>query len=247
MENNTPTAIVTGGSRGIGRTVSLRLAQAGFQVYLTYVSRPVEAEAVCEEIRAQGGQAAAFALEIGDSAQVETFFKDQIKDKVDLAVLVNNAGMTKDGLLVRMKNEDWERVLQVNLNGAFYCLREAGKIMMKRRAGRIVNISSVVAQSGNAGQANYSASKAGLLGLTKSAALELAPRGVTVNAVTPGFIETDMTSALPEDIKKKYSERIPLGRFGTADDVASVVAFLASEAAGYVTGQVIAVNGGLYM
>jgi len=166
---------------------------------------------------------------------------------VSLEVLVNNAGITKDGLLIRMKDEDWDRVIQVNLTGAFACLREAARIMAKQRLGRIINISSVVGQMGNAGQANYVAAKAGLIGLTKSAARELAGRGVTVNAVTPGFIQTDMTAVLPEPIVAKMLENIPLGRLGAPEDIANAVSYLAGPGAGYVTGQVLAVNGGMYM
>jgi 3-oxoacyl-[acyl-carrier protein] reductase len=175
------------------------------------------------------------------------FFAEHIRDTVDLHVLVNNAGSTKDGFLGRRRDEDFESVVRVNLFGAFACLREAAKIMMKRRCGRIVNVASVVAQSGNAGQANYVAAKAGLIGLTKSAALELAPRGITVNAVAPGFIATDMTAVLTDEVKTAYADRIPLKRAGSADEVSGAVAYLASDAAAYITGQVLAVNGGMYL
>lgn len=241
------TAVVTGGSRGIGKAVALRLAQDGYQVLLTYVSRPEQAEAVKDLIVSRDGLAQAFRLDVGDMAAVGEFFKDHVKDKVRLEVLVNNAGMTKDNLIIRMRPQDWETVLRVNLSGTFACLQEAAKIMVRQRYGRIVNISSVVGEMGNAGQANYAASKAGVIGLTKSAAQELASRGITVNAVTPGFISTDMTSGLTEEIQAAYMERIPAKRFGQAEEVAEVVAFLASEASGYVTGQVIGVSGGLYM
>ncbi|GFK95619.1 3-oxoacyl-[acyl-carrier-protein] reductase FabG [Fundidesulfovibrio magnetotacticus] len=240
------TALVTGGSRGIGAAVSKRLAQDGFSVILTYVSKPEEAKAVAAHIMAEGGEAQALRLDVGDREAIAAFFKEHIEGKVDLDVLVNNAGITKDGLLVRMKDEDWDRVIGVNLTGAFTCLREAAKIMMKRRAGRIVNIVSVVGQTGNAGQANYVAAKAGLIGLTKTAAVELAPRGVTVNAVAPGFIESDMTSVLPEAVKENFLQQIPLKKMGTPEDVASAVSYLASPGASYVTGQVLAVNGGLH-
>jgi len=240
-------ALVTGGSRGIGRAVAMKLATLGYTVFLTYVSRPQEAEAACSEIAAAGGAARAFALDVGDPAAVTAFFAAEIKDKVRLEVLVNNAGITKDGLILRMKDEDFDRVLRINLEGAFACLREASKLMARQRSGRIVNIASVVGQSGNPGQANYVASKAGLIGLTKTAALELASRGVTVNAVAPGFIETDMTAALTDDVKKQYLERIPLKRMGTSEDIAAAVAFLVSRDAGYITGQVLSVNGGMYM
>jgi len=240
-------ALVTGGSRGIGRACAERLAKDGFEVYLTYVSRPEEAEKAVAAITEAGGEAKAFCLDASNRQSVAAFFTDEIKDKVSLEVLVNNAGITKDGLLIRMKDEDWDKVIQVNLTGAFACLREAAKIMAKQRLGRIINISSVVGQMGNAGQANYVAAKAGLIGLTKSAARELAGRGVTVNAVTPGFIQTDMTAALPESIVSKMLENIPLGRLGAPEDIANAVSYLAGPGAGYVTGQVLAVNGGMYM
>ena len=210
------------------------------------MSRPEEAEQAVAEITAAGGRARAFALNVGDSAAVADFFAAEIKDKVDLAVLVNNAGITKDGFLMRMKDEDFDKVLAVNLRGAFVCTREAAKIMSKRRKGRIINISSVVGQMGNAGQINYASAKAGLLGLTKSCAKELASRQITVNAVAPGFIETDMTAALNNDVRASYVESIPLKRMGVAQDVAEAAAFLASDKAGYITGQVLAVNGGMY-
>ncbi len=241
-----PAALVTGASRGIGKCTALALARDGFEVLLTYVSRPEEAMGVVAEIEKSGGRARAFKLDVGDGEAISSFFASEIKDKFDLAVLVNNAGITKDGLILRMKDSDFDDVIRVNLRGSFICLREAAKIMIKRRQGRIINISSVVGQMGNAGQANYSAAKAGLLGLTKSAAKELAGRGITVNAVTPGFVETDMTAALPADVLKAYLEAIPLKRAARPEDVAETVAFLASERAAYITGQVIAVNGGMY-
>jgi 3-oxoacyl-[acyl-carrier protein] reductase len=247
MTENERTALVTGGSRGIGKAVALKLARDGYRVLLTYVSKPESADEVCREIESAGGQARAYLLDIGDREAIETFFSDEIKDKVRLDVLVNNAGMTWDGLIVRMKPEQWEKIIRVNLSGAFYCLQEAAKIMMRQKSGRIVNISSVVGQSGNPGQANYVSAKSAIIGLTKTAAQELAPRGITVNAVAPGFIATDMTAKITEDLAAKYLERIPLKKFGTADDIASAVSFLASEGAGYITGQVIGVNGGLYM
>ncbi|MFC4678572.1 3-oxoacyl-[acyl-carrier-protein] reductase [Desulfovibrio legallii] len=241
-----PTALVTGGSRGIGRAIARTLAREGFQVYLTYVSRPEEAEKTVEEIRSQGGQARAFGLDVSDGAAVADFFAAEIKDQVNLAVLVNNAGITRDVLLLRMKDEDFDRVLTVNLRGAFLCSREAAKIMSRARYGRIVNISSVVGQMGNVGQVNYAAAKAALLGLTKSCAKELAARQITVNAVAPGFIETDMTAALTDEVRADYVAAIPLRRMGRAEDVAEAVAFLASDKAAYITGQVLGVNGGMY-
>lgn len=246
MSEALATALVTGGSRGIGKSIAETLARAGFQVYLSYVSKKEEAEAVVESIRAQGGTAQAFCLDVGNTEAVAEFFRDNIKDKVTLSVLVNNAGITKDGLLLRMKDEDFDRVLGINLRGAFVCAREAAKIMTKQRHGRIINISSVVGQMGNAGQANYCAAKAGLIGLTKSIAKELGSRNITVNAIAPGFIETDMTAALTPEVREQYQAGIPLKRFGTAQDVAEAVAFLASDKASYITGQVLAVNGGLY-
>ena len=241
-----PTALVTGGSRGIGRAIARTLAREGFQVYLTYVSRPEEAEKTVEEIRSQGGQARAFGLDVSDGAAVADFFAAEIKDQVNLAVLVNNAGITRDVLLLRMKDEDFDRVLTVNLRGAFLCSRKAAKIMSRARYGRIVNISSVVGQMGNVGQVNYAAAKAALLGLTKSCAKELAARQITVNAVAPGFIETDMTAALTDEVRADYVAAIPLRRMGRAEDVAEAVAFLASDKAAYITGQVLGVNGGMY-
>lgn len=240
------TALVTGASRGIGRAIALALAARGLNVYVTYASKADEARSVVASIEAAGGKAAAFKLDVSDSEAVAAFFSAEIKDKVHLAVLVNNAGITKDGFVVRMKDEDFDNVLGVNLRGAFVCAREAAKIMSRQRQGRIVNITSVVGQMGNAGQANYCAAKAGLIGLTKSLAKELASRNITVNAVAPGFIETDMTSGLPAEARETYAKAIPLGRFGTAEDVAEAVSFLASPGAAYITGQVIAVNGGLY-
>ena len=247
MSDMPKVALVTGGSRGIGRACAERLAKDGFEVYLTYVSRPEEAEKTVAAIVEAGGEAKAFRLDASSRQAVSAFFAEEIKDKVSLEVLVNNAGITKDALLIRMKDEDWDKVIQVNLTGAFACLREAAKIMVKQRKGRIVNISSVVGQMGNAGQANYVAAKAGLIGLTKSAARELSGRGITVNAVTPGFIQTDMTSVLPETVVSKMLESIPLGRLGAPEDIASAVSYLAGPGAGYVTGQVLAVNGGMYM
>lgn len=246
-----PIAIVTGGSRGIGREIALRLAQDGFDVYLTYVSKPELAEAVVREIEQGGGQAKAFLVNSADRAAVAGFFEENVapavKNGATLGVLVNNAGITRDGLLMRMKDEDWDMVLDINLSGAFAFVREASKIMLKKRAGRIVNITSVVGQMGNPGQVNYASAKAGLIGLTKAAAKEMAARGVTVNAVAPGFIETDMTDALPEKVRQELLAHIPLGRLGSPADVAHAVAFLASDQAGYITGQVLSVGGGLYM
>lgn len=246
MSELIPTALVTGGSRGIGRTIAATLAATGLQVYFTYVSRAEEAERTVAAIEKDGGKAFGFRVDVCDSQAVTAFFQENVRDRVDLRVLVNNAGITRDGLMLRMKDEDFDRVLATNLRGAFLCLREAAKIMTRQRHGRVINISSVVGQMGNAGQINYSAAKAGLIGMTKSAARELASRSITVNAVAPGFIETDMTAALPEETREAYARSIPLGRLGSAQDVADAVAFLASDRASYITGQVLAVNGGLY-
>jgi 3-oxoacyl-[acyl-carrier protein] reductase len=245
-EKLTSTALVTGGSRGIGKAIALRLAQDGYQIFLTYVSKPEQAEAVCETIRAQGGKASCFKIDVSDWEQVREFFKNEIKKKVSLDILVNNAGITKDGLIMRMKRERWQQVLDVNLGGCFVCLQQAAVVMMKQRYGRIINITSVVGQRGNAGQANYAASKAGIIGLTKTAAQELGGRSITVNGVAPGFIATDMTSVLPDEVKEKFLSNIPAGTLGTPEDIAEAVAFLASPRAGYINGQILGVNGGMY-
>jgi len=247
MSETMPTAIVTGGSRGLGRAIAETLAGEGYQVYLTYVSRPNDADAVVKAIEAAGGTARAFKLDTGDAQAIKTFFDTEIKDKVTLRALVNNAGMTKDGLMLRMKDDDFDRVVDVNLKGAFVATREAFKYMSKARKGYIVNITSISGQRGNAGQANYAASKAGLTGLTKASALEFAGRGITVNAVAPGFISSDMTDAIGGEAKNQMLTSIPLGRPGAPQDVANAVAFLVSGKADYITGQEISVNGGMYL
>lgn len=246
FDSSLPSALVTGGSRGIGRAISETLAAKGYQVILTYVSRAEDAVNVVDAINASGGRAKAFALNVADGKAVADLFATEIKNRLNLQVLVNNAGITHDGLLLRMSEESFDKVLDVNLRGAFLCSREAAKIMSKLRFGRIVNISSVVGLMGNPGQVNYSASKAGLIGLTKACAKELASRNITVNAIAPGFIESEMTAALDERTREAYMAAIPLRRFGAAGDVAAAAAFLVSDAASYITGQVISVNGGLY-
>lgn len=239
-------ALVTGASRGIGQAISLKLAAEGIFVVATATSE-TGAEATVAAITAQGGAALAVKLDVTNSAEVEALFKKIVAEQGRLDILVNNAGITKDGLMMRMKDNDWDSVLDTNLKGSFLCLREASKIMTKARYGRVVNISSVVGEMGNPGQANYCASKAGLFGLTKSAARELAKRNITVNAVAPGFIETDMTADLPEKLREALLQNIPMERLGSVDDIAHAVSFLISPQAGYITGQVLSVNGGMYM
>jgi 3-oxoacyl-[acyl-carrier protein] reductase len=239
-------ALVTGASRGIGQAISIRLAAEGVFVIATATSE-AGAEATVAAIVAGGGEAQAVKLDVTNSAEVEALFKKIVSERGRLDILVNNAGITKDGLMMRMKDNDWDAVLDTNLKGSFNCLREASKIMTKARYGRVVNISSVVGEMGNPGQINYCASKAGLIGLTKSAARELAKRNITVNAVAPGFIETDMTAALPEKGREALLHSIPMERLGSVDDIAYAVRFLISPQAAYITGQVLSVNGGMYM
>ena len=239
-------ALVTGASRGIGRACALELAKAGVKVALA--ARQVDKlEEVAGEIRAAGGQAFVTELNLSAPETIKEAIGQVAREFGRIDILVNNAGMTKDGLALRMKAEDWNSVLQTNLSGAFFCIQQVISPMMKERWGRIVNISSVVGESGNAGQANYVASKAGLIGLTKSLAQELGSRNITVNAVAPGFVETDMTQGLKEELKARITEGIPLGRVGRPEEIAAAVRFLASEEAGYITGSVIDVNGGMYM
>ncbi|MBW1745501.1 MAG: 3-oxoacyl-[acyl-carrier-protein] reductase [Deltaproteobacteria bacterium] len=247
------TVVVTGASRGIGRSICLSLANPDTQIYFNYFSpgNPEAEEAAAADterlVADLGSSAVSMSVDVANAKEVEAFFEKIVDETGRVDILVNNAGITKDGLLVRMKENDWNMVLNINLKGAFTCTRLAAKIMMKQRYGRIVNIASVVGVSGNPGQANYSASKAGLIGLTKTAAKELAARNVTVNAVAPGFIETDMTAALPEKARKAMLDQVPMGRGGQPEDVAAAVKFLASDDAAYITGQVIHVNGGMYM
>lgn len=240
-------AVVTGGSRGIGRAICLRLAAMGAKLIVNYVSNPAAAEETAAAIRRQGGEAETAQFNVADTAATEAAFKKILDDHGRVDILVNNAGITRDGLLMKMKEEQWDEVLATNLKGAFTCIKAVTRPMMKQRWGRIINITSVIGFAGNAGQANYAAAKAGMVGLTRSAAKELASRGITVNGVAPGYIVTDMTRDLPEEITEKIKAEIPLGSLGEADDVAAAVAYLAGEEARYVTGQCIHVNGGMFM
>lgn len=240
-------ALVTGASRGIGHAIALRLAAEGCYVVINYNGSKEKAEEVQQEILQAGGQAHIYQCNVADFQACGEMFKDTISKMGHLDILVNNAGITKDGLLMGMSEEDFSKVVDTNLKGTFYCIRHAARTMIKQKKGRIINLSSIVGVSGNAGQANYAASKAGVIGLTKSAAKELASRGITVNAIAPGFICTDMTQVLPDQVKEKIWAQIPMGVFGDPQDVAAAAAFFASEEAGYITGQVLMVDGGMAM
>jgi 3-oxoacyl-[acyl-carrier protein] reductase len=241
------TVVVTGGSRGIGRAVCIAFAEPGTVVWFNYASASAAAGETEEAVRLKGAEVRSVKVDVRSEEEVKSFFKTVVEESGRIDVLVNNAGVTRDGLIVRMKESDWDQVMDVNLKGAFFCAKTAARTMMQQRFGRIINIASLVGVTGNAGQANYVAAKAGLIGLTKSLARELAPRNITVNAVAPGFIETDMTGTLDETARNSILSQIPLGRSGSADDVAGVVEFLASDRAAYMTGQVIHVSGGMYI
>jgi 3-oxoacyl-[acyl-carrier protein] reductase len=241
-------AIVTGagrGGRGVGWGIALALAQAGADVLITARSNRPDAEAVAEAVREAGTRGVAAQCDVVDAASVEKLFTQAVAELGRVDILVNNAGITRDGLLLRMGEDDWDAVLDANLKGTFLCTRAAAKLMIKQRSGRIINITSIMGQIGNAGQANYSASKAGIIGFTRTVARELGSRNITVNAVAPGFIETHMTESLNETARAEVLKKVPLGRLGAPDDVGGVVAFLASDAAAYITGQTITVDGGM--
>ena len=241
------TALVTGASRGIGRAIALRLAEAGANVVVNYAGSEAAAAETVAMVKERGRDAIMIKANVANAEEVQEMFKQALDQFGSIDILVNNAGITRDNLLMRMKEEEWDDVINTNLKGVFNCIKAATRPMMKQRSGRIINITSVVGVLGNPGQANYVAAKAGVIGLTKTTARELASRNITVNAVAPGFIDTDMTAGLPEDVKNAMLGQIPLARLGQPDEIASVVVFLASDAASYMTGQTLHVDGGMYM
>lgn len=238
-------AVVTGASRGIGREIAIKMASLGATVVINYNGSKEKAEEVLQQIEAAGQKAVIKKCDVSDFTQCEAFFKEVVKELGRVDILINNAGITKDDLLMKMSEEAFDQVIQVNLKGTFNCIRFVSRQMLKQRSGRIINMSSVVGVLGNAGQVNYAASKAGVIGITKSAARELASRGITVNAIAPGFIQTEMTDVLTEAVKEASAAQIPLGHFGTTQDVANAAAFLASDEAAYITGQVLHIDGGM--
>lgn len=240
-------ALVTGGGRGIGKAVVLMLGRLGAAVMINYRQNRQAAEAALEELMAEGGGGELFPFDVAEESQVKEAVKKIVDRHKKIDILVNNAGVTSDGLLVRLRSEDWDRVIGINLKGTVHCTKTVCRRMIRERYGRIVNLASVVGQIGNAGQSAYAASKAGVIGFTKAMARELASRGITVNAVAPGFIDTEMTARLPEKLREEFLRSVPLARFGTSQDVAEAVSFLVGPGASYITGQVINVNGGLYM
>lgn len=238
-------ALVTGASRGIGRQTAITLASYGAFVIVNYNGSKDKAEEVVSIIKENGGDAVSYCCNVADYAAVEVMMKDVVKEYGALHILVNNAGITRDGLLMKMSEEDYDAVVNTNLKGTFNCIKHISRQMLKQKEGRIINLSSVVGVYGNAGQMNYAASKAGIIGVTKSVAKELGSRGITVNAIAPGFVVTEMTDAMPEDAKKQVADRIAMKRLGKVEDIAELAAFLASDKAGYITGQVICVDGGM--
>ena len=240
-------AIVTGASRGIGRSVAIELAKAGAKVVINYAGNVTAAEEVKSIIEAAGGQAMLMQADVASDEAVAAMVKQTLETFGNIDILVNNAGITRDGLLMRMKESDWDAVLNTNLKGVFLCTKNVSKVMMKQRAGKIINMTSVVGIMGNAGQSNYAAAKAGVIGFTKSMAKELASRGITVNAIAPGFINSDMTAVLSDQVKEELATKIPVGRLGNPEDVAAAVLFLASDSANYITGQTLNIDGGMVM
>lgn len=241
------TAVITGAGRGIGKAIAMKLASYGVNIVINDIPSSDYADETCEQIKQLGVDAVVIKGDVRNPEDVAALVDGAVSHFGAVDIFVNNAGVTRDGLMLRMSEDDWDLVMDINLKGAFNCIKAVSRHMMKRRSGSIINIASVVGVTGNAGQANYSASKAGLIGLTKTTAKEFAARGIRCNAVAPGFIATEMTDKLPDDVKQKYFDSIPLGKFGTSDDVAETVAFLASDRAGYITGQVINIDGGLVM
>ncbi|WP_192979561.1 3-oxoacyl-[acyl-carrier-protein] reductase [Staphylococcus succinus] len=243
----TKSALVTGASRGIGRSIAIQLAEEGYNVTVNYAGSKDKADAVVEEIKAKGVESFSIQANVAVGTEVKTMVKEVVNQFGSVDVLVNNAGITRDNLIMRMKEQEWDDVIDTNLKGVFNCIQKVTPQMLKQKSGAIINLSSVVGAMGNPGQANYVATKAGVIGLTKSSARELASRNITVNAVAPGFIVSDMTDALSDELKSQMLEQIPLARFGDDKDIANTVAFLASDKAKYITGQTIHVNGGMYM